>query len=56
MSHVKKIIRVNEYSNPPAHGGLVAKIVLGDKSLRELWINEISYYEKSNKRYEKYFC
>ena len=41
MSHVKKIIRVN-YSNPPAHGGLVAKIVLGDKSLRELWINELA--------------
>ncbi len=41
MSHVKKIIRTN-YSNPPAHGGLVAKTVLTDEALRAQWIDEVA--------------
>ena len=41
MSHLKKIIRVN-YSNPPAHGGLSAKIVLTNAELREKWLKELS--------------
>ena len=41
MSHLKKIIRVN-YSNPPAHGGLSAKIVLTNTELREKWLKELS--------------
>ena len=41
MSHLKKTIRVN-YSNPPAHGGLSASIVLNDAVLYDQWIGEVA--------------
>jgi len=41
MSHLKTIVRVL-YSNPPAHGGLVAATILADKELRTKWIEELS--------------
>ncbi len=41
MSHLKSVIRTC-YSNPPAHGGLVASAILGSQQLRELWIKELS--------------
>ncbi len=41
MSHMKTVIRVL-YSNPPAHGGLVAATILSDYDLREMWISELS--------------
>lgn len=41
MSHLKKSVRVN-YSNPPAHGGLAASIVLKDPVLRKQWIDELA--------------
>lgn len=40
FSNVKISIRTN-YSSPPAHGGAVVSIVLGDLELRALWINEV---------------
>lgn len=40
-SHVKLTVRVN-YSNPPAHGGLAANIVLNDAALYEQWIGEVA--------------
>ncbi len=41
LSHLKTVIRVI-YSNPPAHGGLVAATVLSDFDLREVWISELT--------------
>ncbi|MCZ6749316.1 MAG: aspartate/tyrosine/aromatic aminotransferase [SAR324 cluster bacterium] len=40
MSQVKLNARAN-YSNPPAHGGMVMQLVLGDPALRALWIEEL---------------
>ena len=40
MSHLKTTIRVN-YSNPPAHGGLVAATILSDPALYDLWQSEL---------------
>ncbi len=40
MSHVKTVIRTN-YSNPPAHGGLTAAIILGDEELYQQWLLEL---------------
>lgn len=41
MSHLKTIVRVL-YSNPPAHGGLVAATILADHDLRAGWIAELA--------------
>ncbi|MDZ4199858.1 MAG: amino acid aminotransferase [Kiritimatiellia bacterium] len=41
FSRVKKIIRVL-YSNPPSHGGEVARRVLSDAILRDLWLRELT--------------
>lgn len=41
MSHVKLTVRVN-YSNPPAHGGLAANIVLNDPALCDQWLGEVA--------------
>ncbi|VGO17619.1 Aspartate aminotransferase [Pontiella desulfatans] len=41
MSHIKTTIRVN-YSNPPAHGGLAASMVLDDSALYDQWIGEVA--------------
>ena len=41
MSHVKKVIRTN-YSNPPAHGGLTAAIILDDDGLYRQWLLELA--------------
>jgi aspartate/tyrosine/aromatic aminotransferase len=40
FSHMKKRIRTN-YSNPPAHGGLIVLTVLQDKKLRSIWEKEV---------------
>jgi len=40
MSHLKTTVRVI-YSNPPAHGGLVAATILADTALYEQWIGEL---------------
>ncbi len=41
MSQVKLRIRYN-YSNPPSHGGQVVATVLGDKQLKEQWLEEVA--------------
>lgn len=40
-SHIKRAIRVN-YSNPPAHGGLVVETVLTSPDLRQQWEGEVT--------------
>lgn len=40
MSQVKRIIRAT-YSNPPKHGGALARAVLEDAELRNLWLQEL---------------
>ncbi len=41
MSHIKTVVRTN-YSNPPAHGGLVATIILEDPGLYQQWLTELA--------------
>ena len=41
MSHLKTVVRVI-YSNPPAHGGLVAATILGDPLLYKQWLGELA--------------
>jgi len=41
FSHVEGVIRVN-YSNPPAHGGLIVSRILTDPSLRDQWLGELT--------------
>jgi len=41
FSHVEIAIRVN-YTNPPAHGGLIVSRILGDKELRAQWLGELT--------------
>ncbi len=41
MSHLKIVIRTN-YSNPPAHGGMTATIILDDPELYEQWLAELA--------------
>ncbi|MBW2658475.1 MAG: aspartate/tyrosine/aromatic aminotransferase [Deltaproteobacteria bacterium] len=41
LSHLKTTIRVI-YSNPPAHGGLVAAIILSDPALCKQWREELA--------------
>jgi aspartate/tyrosine/aromatic aminotransferase len=41
MSQVKVVIRTN-YSNPPAHGGLIVSSVLQDPELRAKWVVEVN--------------
>lgn len=41
LSHAKLVIRTN-YSNPPAHGGLIVTTVLGDDELRREWVDEVA--------------
>ncbi|MDF0535618.1 aspartate/tyrosine/aromatic aminotransferase [Shewanella yunxiaonensis] len=41
FSQVKRTIRAN-YSNPPAHGGLIVSTVLSDPELKALWVNEVT--------------
>jgi aspartate/tyrosine/aromatic aminotransferase len=41
LSHLKLCVRRN-YSNPPAHGGLVVAAVLGDAALRARWEDEVA--------------
>jgi aspartate aminotransferase/aromatic-amino-acid transaminase len=40
FSHVEIAIRVN-YSNPPAHGGLIVSTILQDANLRRQWQDEL---------------
>lgn len=41
MSHLKTVVRTN-YSNPPAHGGLVASLILNSSELRTVWLEELA--------------
>lgn len=41
MSHLKTTIRVN-YSNPPAHGGLVVATILSNEELKAQWLAELA--------------
>jgi len=41
FSHVEIAIRVN-YSNPPAHGGLIVTTILSDEVLANQWMEELS--------------
>jgi aspartate/tyrosine/aromatic aminotransferase len=41
FSHVEIAIRVN-YSNPPAHGGLIVTTILNDATLKEQWNEELT--------------
>lgn len=41
FSHAEIAIRVN-YSNPPAHGGLIVSTILGDAALRGQWVGELT--------------
>ena len=41
LSQVKRIIRT-VYSNPPKHGGALARMVLEDAELRERWLEELA--------------
>ncbi len=41
MSHLKTVVRTN-YSNPPAHGGLIATLILNTPELRTMWLEELA--------------
>ncbi|MDQ1237810.1 MAG: aspartate/tyrosine/aromatic aminotransferase [Wigglesworthia glossinidia] len=41
FSQLKSAIRSN-YSNPPAHGGLIVNLILSDNDLFNLWNNELN--------------
>jgi aspartate/tyrosine/aromatic aminotransferase len=41
IGHMKRTIRVN-YSNPPAHGGLIVTAVLSDPALCKEWEGEVA--------------
>ena len=41
FSQIKKTIRAN-YSNPPAHGGLIVSTILADATLRQEWEKELT--------------
>jgi aspartate aminotransferase/aromatic-amino-acid transaminase len=41
LSHAKLTVRVN-YSNPPAHGGMAASVVLDDADLYDQWVGEVA--------------
>ena len=41
FSNVEIAIRVN-YSNPPAHGGLIVTRILSDAALRQQWMGELT--------------
>ncbi|MBB1441293.1 aspartate/tyrosine/aromatic aminotransferase, partial [Shewanella sp. SG41-4] len=41
FSQIKKTIRAN-YSNPPAHGGLIVSTILADAALRQEWEAELT--------------
>ena len=41
FSNVEIAIRVN-YSNPPAHGGLIVTTILGDETLKKQWLDELA--------------
>ncbi len=41
MSHLKTVVRTN-YSNPPAHGGLIATMILDTPDLHKMWLEELA--------------
>jgi aspartate/tyrosine/aromatic aminotransferase len=41
FSHIELAIRVN-YSNPPAHGGLIVSAILSDEPLKTQWLEELA--------------
>ncbi len=41
MSHLKTVVRTN-YSNPPAHGGLIATMILDTPDLHTMWLEELA--------------
>jgi len=40
LSHLKTVVRTN-FSNPPAHGGLTAALILDDPQLYQQWLSEL---------------
>lgn len=45
FSHIEISIRVN-YSNPPAHGGLIVTAILSDAALKKQWVDELNAMRK----------
>lgn len=45
FSNVEIAIRVN-YSNPPAHGGLIVRTILTNETLRQQWVGELDGMRK----------
>ncbi len=41
LSHLKTVIRTN-YSNPPAHGGFIATMILDTPDLHKMWLEELA--------------
>lgn len=41
MSHLKTVVRTN-YSNPPAHGGLITAMILDTPELHAMWLEELA--------------
>lgn len=54
FSHLKKTIRTN-YSNPPAHGGLIVNTILSDDELRAKWEAEVAQMRGRIARMRKLF-
>lgn len=54
FSHVEIAIRVN-YSNPPAHGGLIVSTILTDPSRRRAWEGELATMREHIARTRKAF-
>jgi len=54
FSHLKKVIRTN-YSNPPAHGGLIVNTILNDARLREMWAGEVENMRQRITRMRRLF-
>ncbi|WP_392566139.1 amino acid aminotransferase [Utexia brackfieldae] len=54
FSQVKTIIRAN-YSNPPAHGGIVVAHILNDEELKEEWVSELTHMRQRIHRMRQLF-
>ena len=55
LSHVKRAIRTN-YSNPPAHGGMIVQTILDDAALTEQWHTELAQMRQRINQIRQAFC
>lgn len=55
FSHLKKTVRTN-YSNPPAHGGLIVATILTDPELKSLWESEVAAMRERLRSMRKLFA